>query len=340
MATLKVLDARSEEGANEVLGGGRPMRINQKTGQVILNSSKPGIVHNSLLRKDEWKELDAQVLRATMQELRVVDDIKAAGLTKPLSLGTLYSQWNVSSRMGTPTVNMTGQTVGERDRIEFSADGVPVPVFSLEFQIGMRQLIAARKMGEPLDFTHVYEATRSMAEGLENMAMQGVPSLTFNNSTIYGILNHPKRATDTATNYGGGAWSTIDNIVPTVAGMISAANANHHYGPFALYLSQAQYNEAALSWYSATADRPIDRLQQMGIGAIRQLPAETLADGNVALVQMDPTVLDWGEAMPIQALEWRSQDGMAVNFKLMTVATIRIKANSNDTVGIYHATGA
>jgi len=340
MAEMQILNLQTEEGVEEAFGGARPLRVNKETGQVILNSSTPQIVQNSLLRKDEWKELDAQIIEATRHELRVVNDIKSAGLTMGMSIGTLLSQWNVSSKMGTPTVNMTGQTVGERDRVEFDSAGVPVPVFSLEFQIGMRQLIAARKMGNQLDFTHVYEATRSMSESMESMAMLGVPDLVFGGATMYGILNHPSRTTDTVGNFGGGAWSTQSNIVPTVAGMISAANAKHHFGPFALYLSQAQYNEAALDFYDATGDRPMDRLEKMGIGAIRSLPAETLADGNVALVQMTRNVLDWAEAMPIQALEWKAQDGMAVNFKIMSIASVRVKADSNGNVGIYHATGA
>lgn len=337
---IQILNAQSEEGAEEIFGGGRPTASHKTSGVVRLNTSTPQVTHNSLLRKDEWRELDSQIMEATMQELRVVSDIKGAGLTQSMSIGTLLSQWSVGSRMGTPTVNMTGQTVAERDRVEFDTAGVPVPVFSIEFQMGMRQLIAARKMGNALDFTHVYEATRSISEGLENMAMVGIPDLTFGGATIYGFLNHPSRTTDTAGNYGGGDWDTITNIVPTVSGMISAANANHHYGPFALYISQTQYNQAALNFYDATGDRPVDRLAKMDVGSVRSLPAETLPAGQLALVQMTRNVVDWGEAMPIQALEWKAQDGMSVNFKVMTVATVRLKADSNGKVGVYHATGA
>lgn len=338
--TLQILNALSEEGAEEIFGGGRPMAVN-KAGQVRLNTSTPTMVQNSLLRKDEWKELDSQIMEAARHELRVVADIKSAGLTQGMSLGTLLSQWNVGTRMGTPTVSMTGQTVAERDRVEFTAAGVPVPVFSIEFQIGMRQLIAARKMGNALDFTHVYEATRSISEGLENMAMLGVPDLTFGGATIYGFLNHPNRTTETATNFGGGDWGTQTNIVDTIAGMVNAANANHHYGPFALYVSQTQYNEAALSFYTdGSGERPIDRIAKLGVASVRNLPTETLPAGQLALVQMTRNVVDWGEAMPIQALEWKAQDGMAVNFKVMTVATVRVKADSNGKVGVYHATGA
>jgi len=59
--------------------------------------------------------------------------------------------------------------------------------------------------------------------------------VVLNGTPLYGVLNHPNRITDTATNFGGGAWSTITNIVPTVNGMINAAmNTAKHYGPYVL----------------------------------------------------------------------------------------------------------
>ena len=37
-------------------------------------------------------------------------------------------------------------------------------------------------------------------------------SVTLNSTAIYGLTTHPYRATDTATNYGGGDWGTATNV--------------------------------------------------------------------------------------------------------------------------------
>lgn len=327
-------------GLDAMIGGSRPLRVNKRTGLVEVMTER-GIVVNSLLREDEWQELDRKVKAAALYPLRFVNLLRSRGLVQPLGgLGTLQSTWYAESEMTGATINMTGRGRAERDLPELKQFGVPIPVTFKEFTIGKRMLLASRRMGDGIDLTAAAGATRVVGETVENMFMNGA-GVVLNGTPLYGVLNHPNRITDTATNFGGGAWSTITNIVPTVNGMINAAmNTAKHYGPYVLFLSTTQYNLAANNFYTDTDTTPLERIRKMsGIEDVVHLPGDVLPSGQSALLQLTEDVIDVGDAMPIQAMEWTSGDGMEASFKIMTVVAPRVKATSDGKTGIVHATG-
>jgi len=338
---VQLVEAASAQGAVALSGGARPLRVNTQTGVVQVRTSR-GLVVNSLLRKDEWEALDRTVLEAARYPLRGVQDLRSRGLVQPLGgLGTLISQWNAGSELTEANVNMNGQSRGLMDRQDYKLSGVPVPVVWKDFDIGVRELESSRRMGDGLDTSHVFEATRVVAEKLEYMLFNGSP-VVLNSTALYGYRTQTNRNTDTATNYGGGDWSTITNIVSTVAGMIAAANGDRHYGPFVLYCSTVQYNEAALGYYTdGSGQTPLQRILAMPeIEAVQKVDAAVLAAGELVLVQMSRNVVDWAEAMGITVVEWMSGDGMTNHFKVMAVAAPRVKADYSGQSGIVHATGS
>lgn len=342
--TAQLVDPTSQSGQELLAGGSRPLRVNKQSGLVQINTAR-GLTVNSLLRKQEWEELDAAVIEAARFPLRAVEDVRSRGLIQPLGgIGTTVSQWNISSEMTKADLNMSGRAVGEMDRVDFQLAGVPVPIAHKSFVIGQRELEASRRMGDGLDITNATEATRVVAEKLEDMLFNGA-DVVMNGAQIYGYRTHPQRATDTASNYGGGAWddatTDLEDVVPTVAGMISAANNNRHYGPFILYLSTDQYNFAALNYFDDGSDTtPLDRIQRLPqVAAVQQIDADMLPNGEALLVQMSRSVVDWAEAMMIRLVEWTSGDGLTGNFKVMAVAAPRVKARYDGKSGVVHATG-
>jgi len=320
--------------------GSRPLRANTKTGQVLVNTER-GLVVNSQLRRDEWQRLDAAVQQSALIRLNAVADLKGAGLTEPIgSFGTLTTQWNQQSELTQADVSMTGQSVGERDRLENKIAGRPVPVIFKDFIIPKRQLDSSRLLGNPIDTTHAIAATRVVSEKLEEMLVNGESTTVFDGNTIYGYTTEPNRNTDTATNYGGGDWGTIGNIVPTISGMIGAAEADRYYGPYVVYASTTQYNQAATSFFTdGSGESALNRV--LRIPSITNMkPNDSLADGAVVLVTMQKDVVDWAEHMDISVVEWMSGDGMVGFYKVMAVATPRVKSDYGSRSGIVHATGA
>lgn len=320
--------------------GSRPLRVNRQTGAVEVRTGR-GMAVNSLLRRDEWQLLDAEVQQAALIRLNGVAHLQSSGLVRPISsMGVLTSQWNQASEMTAASVGMTGRENGERDRVDFKLKGVPIPMIFKEFEISTRELEAARLMGSQLDATHAAAAARVVTEKLEDMLFNGVSSVVFDGNTIYGYTTETNRNTDTAANYGGGDWSTISNIVPTVEGMINAAAGDRYFGPFYLYASTTQYNEATLKRFSDGSGQTPAQF----INAIPQIagfyPSDTLADGSLILVQMTSDVVDWAQHMGVTVVEWMSDNGMVSFFRVIAVAAPRVKSDYNGRSGIVHATGA
>lgn len=301
------------------------------------------LVVNSLLRIDEWIEVENQVLQASRYPLKVVEGFRRRGLVKPLgSVGSLEARWYVSSDITAASVNMTGRGRAERDMPEVRPASVPVPVIFKDFNVDWRSLEASRRLGDGLDMTTLVEAVRVVAEGYEGVVVGGSTAVTLNGTPIYGLRTHPNRNTDTAGNYGGGDWGTIANVVPTIAGMINAANGQYNYGPFHVYVSQTQFNQAALSYYTdGSGDTALDRIKQLDmVEGVESLPATVLADGEILLLQMTTEYMEVAEAMSIQVREWTSGDGLESMFKVMAIGTPKVKARYGNQTGIVHATGA
>ena len=316
-------------------------RVNQQTGRVMVQNAD-GLIANSLLRKDEWQDLTQAVYTAARLRRNIVADLKASGLIYPIaSYGTLTTQWNVSSEMTAASVNMTGEAQQERARVDNLLRGVPVPIVAKEFAIPRRQLEASRLMQNPLDTTHAIEAAEVVAEQLEGIALNGA-SITFDGNTLNGLVNHTDTNTDTATNYGGGDFGTIANVVPTIEGMISAlsTSTNRRHGPFNLYIAPVQYNQTSLSYYTdGSGQTPLQRILQMPqISAAKA--NDQLSDGQVLLTQMTANVVEWAEHMDIEVMEWQSNDGQTAFFKVVSVATIRVKSDHSGRTGVAVATGA
>lgn len=342
MVNAEILNLNSSEGALAVLGGSRPLQVNQRTGQVQIMTSR-GIVVNSLLMRDEWAEVDRAVIDAARPLLRAETDLRSRGLRHPLgSMASVASRWYTASEVTAANINMTGQGGANRDLPEMIENGVPVPIIFKDFVIDIRSLMASRRMGDGLDMTALRAVTAVVAEAKEGMLVNGA-GLRLNGLPVYGYRNHPNRNTATAGSLGGGDWGTIANILPTVSGMIAMAHTDNHYGPYVLYASTNQYNEAANSYYSdGSGDTPRDRILKLPqISAFEMLP--TLADGELLLVQMASDVVDFAEPndVPgIQVREWASGDGLTTNFKVMAVYVPRVKARQDGKSGVQHVTGA
>lgn len=327
------------QGPSQYLGS-RPLSVNKRTGQVLVKTER-GMMVNSQLTREEWRLLDTTIQPAAKLRLRAVNDLKSRGLTRNIpSLGILTAQYSKGGELTAANVTMTGQGISERDRLDFKLGGVPVPIIFKEFMIPKRQLEASRLTGQPLDTATAEAAVRVVAEEAESLLLNGDSTIVFDGNTIYGYTTAPNRNTDTAANYGGGDWGTISNVVPTIAGMIAAAQGDRMFGPYMIYTATAQYNESALTYYSdGSGNTPLQRI--MGLPGVLGMEAvDNLAAGTILLVQMTSDVVLWAEHMDITVLEWMSGDGMVAFFKVMMVATPIVRDDYNTRSGIIHATAA
>jgi len=290
---------------------------------------------NAILQEREWVDLDKRVIQIAQDRLALTNILTARGLTYNLGgLGATVSQWQVESDLTDAVVNMEADSIGSSDILTYQTQQVPIPIISKDFKIGIRALQASRKMGSNIDLTNADAAARKVAVGIEDLLIKGHPN-KFVGSSIYGVTTHPARIPGTAT----GTWaSDIANIYSTVLAMITAADQNQRYGPFALVvasgLSPLLYNVYDDGSGQTVAQRlkNIDSITDVVVSD--RMPA-----GNVALVQLTSDTIDIAIGQTLSTVEWDSQGGMSTTFKVLTALAPRIKPDANGKLGIVHFTG-
>ena len=323
-------------GSRPLVEGGEIKANSKRTPQIV---TARGLVLNSMLQEKEWVVVDRAVMQAAVPPLIAVNELRSRGLVVQMgSIGAMTREWYMQSEMSAAEVSMTGQS-RSLDQVDLKLTGAPIPVIFKDFIVDARTLAASRLMGTPLDTTNASAAARVVAEKMEDLLLNGA-DVTLAGRALYGLRTHPNRNTDTAGNYTGGDWGTIDNIHKTVSGMIQAAVNDDRYGPYMLFAAKTQYQQAAHVYYTdGSGQTPADRIRAMPeIAGFKMLPR--LTDGDLLLVEMSPEVVEWNETLDIQTREWVSGDGMTTNFKVIAIGGPAIKADYANKSGIVHATGA
>lgn len=306
------------------------VRVNKRT-NIVQYLHSNGIWVNSALRKDEWEELDDAVISAAGPRTMRLDTIPV----RPLGgIGTLVSQWNISSQMTAANISISGRAQGEGDRVDYKLAGVPIPVIWKEFHIGERELVASRNAGDGLDTTTAFEAGRVVAEKLIDMYYNGA-SVVLNGNAIYGLTTESNRNTGSAA----GDFGTIANIRTTILTMISALAADNYHGLFVVDIATTQYLECLARYTDGSGQTALQTILELPmVDAV--YPSDQLAAGALVVSQNTPNVQDYAWAMRPTLVEWMSGDGMTHHFKVMAIGAPRIKSDYNTNSGIAHYTGA
>lgn len=290
---------------------------------------------NTLLHKDEWELLDRRVVQISAVVLNAIADLRALGLTTNLGgLGVLMSQYEQVSDMTDANVNMAVEDDDEEDRVNFPLIGVPVPIISKGFRIDARSLAASRRNGSNIDTTHVDTATRKVAEKLEELFFLG-STVVQRNQSIPGVLTHSARNVVS----GGASWATATNVYPNVLAMVAALQGDNFFGPYRLFLNQAQYIQTwALNANTSTSIiDTIMRLPGFGPGSVK--PANFVPAGQAVLINMSTDVVDLAIGQDIVPVEWETKGGLVTHYKVLAAMIPRVKSDAAGRSGIAHITG-
>jgi len=333
-------------GASKVLGQTGRLNVNSHRpflneageSRIVGNDGKPLVANDgALLRYDEWKDIDTEVVKVAVDRLVGIRDLQAAGLTHNLgSLGITLSQWEEESDMTGADVSMSGITEGEEDTPAFNLRDVPVPIFHKDFSVNIRRLEASRMVGESIDVTAASIASRRVTEKSEDMLFGGSP-IVVEGKALYGYTTLPGRTQITL----GANWDTLTQsqnatILDDVQTMLQGARDDKHYGPFVLYVPRGyeyKLDEDFNANYSGVTVR--ERLEKLG-GIDRVSVADRLAANNVVLVQMTRDTVDLAVAQPITVVQWNSMGGMVENFKVMACWAARLKSDFDGRSGVVH----
>ncbi len=291
---------------------------------------------NGLLRSDEWKEIDRAVLAVARQSLVGVADLRSFDLIHPLGgLGTIISAYERGSDMSSANVDMSGVAAGVEDVSAFDMAGVPIPIVHKDFRLSVRELEAARRMGNAIDTTNAAVAGQKVAEGLESILFNG-SDIKSGGYALYGYTTHPNRNTGLAD----GDFGTIANIYPTVNRMVAAARNDGYGGPYVLYVPNDQYSEMLAVYTDGSGQTALRRCLENIPGLQKVQNASALTSGTLVLVSMQRNVVDLAVAQDVVTIEWGEMGGMLSRFKVLAAMAPRIKSDGAGHSGIVHYTGA
>jgi len=297
----------------------------------------PAPIANAVLRKDEWKQIDEAVMKVRRERLTGIDDLVSRGLTYNLTnpMASTVLEFERMSDSGKAQMDMDGINRGQSDRPQYEIDYLPIPIIHSDFHFNSRVLEASRTKGDPLDTTQAENSTRRVAETQEDLLFTDT-TYTFGAGTVYSYLNHPNRLTSTIANAWTASSKTGEDIVNDVLGLKQKMLNNLFYGPFMLYIPatyETVLDEDYVSGYPKTIRQRI--LEISGVDDIKV--AEHMADGNIVMVQMTSDVIRLVDGMTPSSVQWESQGGFQLNFKILAIRVPQIRTDYNGRTGIVHA---
>lgn len=336
------IDVLSREGNSFKASGGTAMRLLQA--DMNVNALRT----LDVLRKEEWIQYDQALIEVARQRLTGVDDLMSRGLSFNVAnaLGTTRVEWEKLSDMDPAEVSMAAVTEGERDRVDFTLDSVPLPVIHKSFQLNIRALEASRRTGETLDTTQARLATRLVTEKMEDMLFNGI-TLTAIGGSVFGYTTATNRNTGNLT--GANGWITGTDGVDTLSDiltMIGVLRADRMYGPYGLYVPDEWWTNL-LEDFKANSDKStITRV--MEIPDLQFVKPTSNLTGTVAgtsgdevlLIQLTSDVVDIVDGMQPTMIQWDAMGGLVLNFKVMAIMVPRMKSTATNQSGIAHYTVA
>jgi hypothetical protein len=267
--------------------------------------------NNTLLRKDEWEQLDSVIVQTARPRLRAVGDLMSRGLTQRLDgMRVTVLQWQTQSRTDgdNVSVSMDPQVEGRSERVRFDLESLPLPFFHADYQIGIRDLNVSRNGGQPLDTIMAAQKSADIAEKVENTYINGLGGFSYGGGNIYGLTNHPQRKTAVLGTSWTGAVSGGDIINQVLELKQSLIDAKK-YGPYALYIPTA-YETRMDEDFKTDGDSTI-RERILAIESIQSVTVlDKLPNDNVVLVQLTNDCVQMVEGLPLTNLQWETRGGM------------------------------
>lgn len=298
--------------------------------------SANGLIGNaSSLPKDVWVDWDREAITVARSVLAVFDDLSnSVSMTLPIGKSLQYYQ--TSSDSGSATISMDGRDDGRSDQPTLDYHGTPVPVVRSMFSFGWRQMAAAETEGFNIDVSARDNATRKVAEALENGALNGYAGISVNGQASYGLRTHPNRntrATGVTLNGATGAqWVT--EIVQT----LKANHSANYRDQATIYVNWDDWFYAESTDFKTTGDKTIAQrvLEIAGVGGV--VPSNSVPANEILAVVKRRDVVQVLNAMPIVTLpRFRANPDDDYAFMTQAIAAVQVKADAKGQCGVAHS---
>jgi uncharacterized linocin/CFP29 family protein len=235
------------------------------------------------------------------------------------------------------TISMDGLRRSESDRPVFDLKTMPLPIIHKDFGFSARQIATSRNGGSPLDTTTAELAGRRVVEEVEKLTLGITNTYSYGGGSVYGYTNFPGRLTGDLADPAAGGWVPADTVADVLA-MRQQSRANFHYGPWMLYNSPDWDVYLDEDYAAAKGDNTLrERLLKIrGIDSIET--ADYLEGMQFIMVEKNPEVARAIVGMDITTVQWESQGGLQIDFKVMCILLVQVRADQNGNTGIVHRT--
>jgi len=301
----------------------------------------------STLERDEYETLSDRVIQTYKRSLVGIDDLQAQNLTRNISLATQVDLWQTVSEVTEADITMDGEDQANNDQVQYTTDGVPVPIVHKDFRIPQRELETSRRMNNDLRTDTAAEVSRAVAEMLNQLLFQGwnpaVDTARGDSWQLYGYTDAEVSAAVSGSDFG-----TADNIRDVFVAAIDKLTDDNNQEPagdgFIPYISQTQYRQYRSAIDpdgdgNLTVRQRVEEEFDSEIQEPRSVPDYVLPDGEMVMVNPTPDVVELAIAEDVQTLEWTSGSGMTSFFKVMAAMAPELKTDSKGNQGIAHVTG-
>jgi uncharacterized linocin/CFP29 family protein len=324
------------------------LKFNKAQQDIILNSRRQfnaqqralagqgHFVGNALpIPKDVWGEWDREAIEVARDVLAVYSDL-AGSVSRSIPIGKLVHYFQTGSDSGEVNVSMDGRSKAKTDQPVLAYHGTPVPIVDSVFSYGWRQMAAAETEGFALDSLGRANAQRKVAEKLEDIVLNGDSKVVVGGDTLYGLRNHPKRATritgEDLSACTGAEWAA------EVTATIIALHAKNFYVPATLYVNWNDYYYASVTEYTANYPKKILEVIKENAGVAEIVPASKVPADNIIAVVKRPDVLQVLNAMPLATrAQFRANPEDDYTFVVMAAAALEIKYDAADQCGVAHS---
>ncbi len=189
----KHLEARH----NEVIAERQLFNLNQaQFGKSLsgINLPKSEIMNRAaLIPDDAWREVDEETMRIMREDEGEVYMSDLMTMARGVDIGkTAHVYRRSSDLLNRVNVTMDGQTPSEIDKVRYTYEGHPVPIFDTSFGLDWREWRGMQSEG----FDGIADDQEAAIANLEQVAAQyvlnGDASIVVNAYEGYGIRNHPE----------------------------------------------------------------------------------------------------------------------------------------------------
>lgn len=284
--------------------------------------------------------IEKAVTKVQRKRLSLVNDLIDAGLTT-----LLPDWWGIPSirrgsigEAGRAHRTMVPDTRGERFVLQRGGTSWPIFCTWSNFSFNIREIEMGRRVGTPLDVSHISQATYLTNEAVEDQAWNGLTDeqgsvMTIDDLSAPGILS-----ADSAT-WSYADWNTLTGaqIVDLVRGAIELLRITHP-GPYDLRVP-GNYSLALTKQYSTTYAAGTVRynLEQLGPYGGRNLRVkldDSAPDHRAVLIQMDPESVDVVVGQQPVPVSWKDGPGWNTYWVVLACVIFRMFTNANGEYGV------